>query len=1057
MKCIYKIGNEELNNDMLNELLNDVKVENVFSASAQFSAASDEMMDALSKIKSDAGYHTITKKDGGVEVTIDEANGISFNDFIDKAVNKNGEKWIKDFNEEEYKTALKAKVKANEAGLVFKGKTYTKNELSINDSVVDEYVETKVKQNQKTGEIGMSVHRAMTKIMNHKNEENNSLMFIKLDGDKFTDSKGNTLADDSATITFIDKLMEDANFKKMDLNAFVKFYNSAIEYKYKDIKNRSIATNYLTSSKDPISGKNIYALVDLVTIDNDGRVDLIFYNASNSDYTDWTEEKRERLVYKMMMARHLLISQGVSPKKIHVQVKPISINYDDDMNIINVFADKGDVNLNTLPASGKNTRFDNQTQGSYASNINEVIPLAPSCFSDSIKIEGIEDISKQMSHLFSSYKFRGRESESEYQDFISSKIKSSDNLEKGAWMYWNMFEKGYVYIADDGKSKEDSPNVRSAVVAYVTRRRDDSNNVLENIGEAINEILSGRKDLETALSSIFRTHNDKGKMYLSYILSKYSSDNNNNSTKWTALEIPELNAMGIIPIQNTITKQIDFISLTDYDPNASMKMKTDNRTIVGDFANLKNINSEYLLSGKLGNIELIKLMLVINKYYSVFATGGFQIGEIQVINPNLGTGMIASRKQLVSSFNTLLNLAKANTGVDIENNFKSGNIKFTNDINVFQSMFLNLCSKHDAVRSSVSVFGTQVKEINNMSEQSALALLYQIEDALTRSYPEYFTRDKMRVSVTKNNDVINLFKQITEAINMYEGGYMAQNENLTKFDIYFRNPDNIPSAIARMITEKVKGAFGQISAKMTAFSATIHNTIFDELYIYKGYGFANKMIGNQAVLFENLFEKEPGDENKIHHMMKVRNPFKDNSLSDSEKVFLKKFLFEVNTIRTRNDNSKKDKIKTWDDPAMESMINNDDMFLCIPLLQASSASKYTQGYYKDRIANSVKNMLSPGKVIGEMNERLHENMENYITPDERTNMNSSLNEYKMYNRFKVGETQEGREGILSSKEQSYWETNLENVLLEYKYAALREDELKRPLLYAKALTYQTLL
>ena len=106
MKCIYKKGNEELNNDMLNELLNGVKVENIFSASAQFSAASDEMMDALSKIKSDAGYHTITKKDGGVEVTIDEANGISFNDFIDKAVNKNGEKWIKDFNEEEYKTAL---------------------------------------------------------------------------------------------------------------------------------------------------------------------------------------------------------------------------------------------------------------------------------------------------------------------------------------------------------------------------------------------------------------------------------------------------------------------------------------------------------------------------------------------------------------------------------------------------------------------------------------------------------------------------------------------------------------------------------------------------------------------------------------------------------------------------------------------------------------------------------------------------------------------------------------------------------------------------------------
>lgn len=515
--------------------------------------------------------------------------------------------------------------------------------------------------------------------------------------------------------------------------------------------------------------------------------------------------------------------------------------------------------------------------------------------------------------------------------------------------------------------------------------------------------------------------------------------------------------MGIIPIQNTITKQIDFISLTDYDPNASMKMRYDNRTIVGDFSNLKNINSEYLLSGKLGNIELIKLMLVINKYYDVFATGGFQIGEIQVINPNLGTGMIASRKQLVSSFNTLLNLAKSNTGLDMENNFKDGKILFTNDISVFQSMFMNLCSKHDAIRASVSAFGTQVKEIDNMSEQSALSLLYQIEEALTKSYPEYFTKDKMRVSVSKNNDIINLFKQITEAINMYEGGYMAQNENLTKFDIYFRNPDNVPSAIARMITEKVKGAFGQISAKMTAFSATVHNTIFNEYYTYKGYGLSNKLIGNQAILYQNLFEKDSDNENKINHMMKVRNPFTDNNLTDSEVIFLKKFLFEINSIRSRNDNSKKDKLESWEDPGMETMIKNDDMFLCIPLLQASSASKYTQGYYKDRISTNIKKMLSPGELVKDVHERMKENLENYVTPDERTNMNSSMNEYKMYNRFKIGETQEGREGILSSKEQSYWETNLENVLLEYKYAALREDELKRPLLYAKALTYQTLL
>lgn len=532
-KCSYIKNGKKINDTEINELMEGVVNDDVIKTkNAQYSAASVSSLSKLDEFKSDASYHSVSKSDGGVEIKVDSENGISFNDFIDNAISKDGKKWIKNFDEEEYKNSLRNKVKTNPAGLVYKGKTYTKSDLELNDTIVNEYVNMKVEQNRKTGEVGMSVHRAMTKFMNYKNEDNNKyLSFIKLDGDKITDSKGNILPDDNVTIEFINELKNDENFKNMDLNAFVKFYNSALSYKYKDLKKSEKITNYLTSSNDPIIGKDIYALIDLITVDSDGKINLIFYNVSNSDHVDWTDEKRERLIYKMMMARHMLINKGIDPKLIHVRIKPIAINYDDDMNIVDVSANKGDISLTSLPSSGKNTKFDNQVQGSYAANINEVIPLAPSCFASSVKIEGVEEIAKQMSHLFSSYNFRGRESDSEYQDFISSKVKASDDMTKGAWMYWNIFDKKYVYIEDDGKNKEDSPNVRSEIVSYVTRRRDESNNVLENIGEIINDILSGKKDMETSLSSIFRTQNDKGKMYLSYILSKYVSDNEANSTK----------------------------------------------------------------------------------------------------------------------------------------------------------------------------------------------------------------------------------------------------------------------------------------------------------------------------------------------------------------------------------------------------------------------------------------------------------------------------------------------------------------------------------------------
>ena len=59
-----------------------------------------------------------------------------------------------------------------------------------------------------------------------------------------------------------------------------------------------------------------------------------------------------------------------------------------------------------------------------------------------------------------------------------------------------------------------------------------------------------------------------------------------------------------------------------------------------------------------------------------------------------------------------------------------------------------------------------------------------------------------------------------------------------------------------------------------------------------------------------------------------------------------------------------------------------------------------------------------------------------------------------YNRFRASENMKGRQRLLTRYGKNYFETNLQNLVIDYSYKSLQEEEMNRMLTRAKGILLQ---
>ena len=112
--------------------------------------------------------------------------------------------------------------------------------------------------------------------------------------------------------------------------------------------------------------------------------------------------------------------------------------------------------------------------------------------------------------------------------------------------------------------------------------------------------------------------------------------------------------MGIIALQNNVTKQVDLISLSFYggDINGSINLGLGTSMLGAHKKDYNTPGDRNLLKATSGNIDLMKVMLALNEMPNWF-NGIFKVGNIKVLNIKRKSATKASTHEITSTFNML--------------------------------------------------------------------------------------------------------------------------------------------------------------------------------------------------------------------------------------------------------------------------------------------------------------------------------------------------------------------------------------------------------------------
>ena len=80
--------------------------------------------------------------------------------------------------------------------------------------------------------------------------------------------------------------------------------------------------------------------------------------------------------------------------------------------------------------------------------------------------------------------------------------------------------------------------------------------------------------------------------------------------------------------------------------------------------------------------------------------------------------------------------------------------------------------------------------------------------------------------------------------------------------------------------------------------------------------------------------------------------------------------------------------------------------------------------------------------------------EDILTDQEESQINQDIEDMQAYNRFRASETTKGRQRLLTRYGKDYFETNLQNLVIDYSYKSLQEEEMNKMLTRAKGILLQ---
>lgn len=827
------------------------------------------------------------------------------------------------------------------------------------------------------------------------------------------------------------------------------------------LKNLNLSAK-LIGRDDTITGH-----IDYIVVKPNGSVEVFNIKSSHESPAFWDQAKKEKYRNEFALLSRILQYNGINTNDIRFNIIPVTFKYDDQFQNIN------SITVNRAECYSHNKgAFVMQESMKLAQRF-----IASNAETITINDSSIDTVNKQLSAVFPKKDIKA--------DGITSTIE--EYIDKN-WSYWIQGEQ-----PDTGWNLSINGTVYHVKSSEVRSRNKEAVEIVRQNQDKLLGVDSGKLSARGIVNQIgeFRRFgfpkfgNDYlDKLFLPYFEKSVVKVNGKDKYNylWQVVKNDTLENCNIIMFKNSLTGQVNVVTLSGL--NLDQMHSFDGRTnILGFHLNdLQGMDNQgrQLMKATYGNIETMRTMFLINEIIPQLGDD-VKLGDLTIIG-GLG-GTIQSQQYpiqlVVSNFvkaQEVLN--KKDPNLNISNNFSMiehispvsllinefwdilhespnlGNTDFESlkelisgsDVDGLQHLINGTAVDSLASAESTDV---QIQRLEELIKKLNTILSQQQVSLSPDTIINYATGQGKLADPERNELVTSCCKLLLNAsitLDRLSGIIRISEKDLSETERLFARPQNISNSQVRIISKLLQDAIHSISNKLEP-QVSDFNLACLEYYEAKGYSKArNAIIGDQSRVFKHLYQR-------IDDELFFKNPYDPASdLDADDRKFLKKALFEINKIRFKDNNFA---YKSENDPALKSFIKSTPGYLWVPLEKASSSTKWSNpGKYFDDFKRRVQGYCkNPTLFFKEMYEDI-------LSEEDEEKINSDIENMQAYNRFRIaeptisGQPRKGRQRLFETYGKDYFETNLQNLVIDYSYKNLQEEEMNKMLTRAKGILLQ---
>ena len=799
--------------------------------------------------------------------------------------------------------------------------------------------------------------------------------------------------------------------------------------------------------------EKILGHIDYLVIRDNGDIEIFNVKTSTEPYSQWATAKKEKYKYQLALLKQMLAFHGIDSSHIRLNIVPVQIKYNDKYDTVT------DINVqNAVSFDTKNMRYVFQKYDNVAAQF-----IDSSVDFSQVNGESLLEASKHLQHIFPGKDVRAEGIAETAKEWIQRN-----------WKYCK------PEVLPTGGYRLVLPDTGETIEVKDPRKGDKNEELVNLIQDRLNDStqpFAGEKsayflrtDIENSFRAGFFSSNMKGGSfaYVKEQLTRYFEEKTvdpstgNFIYKWELIKSPVLDAANIIALRNTETGQLDVFTISGVNPDTKYSFKGRKNLLGYYLPDLNNHNFE--MPCNYGNIEAVRTLAILNEILPTIG-GNVKLGQLKVI----GLSGFQSKKgtyyefdSLLKQWNTILKVVNENSEANIKNNFREANIECIAPEEVLRQTWVDIVTTNsnidlteikgleDIIDQKTLIDGSTVDGLMNMQTiEGKIEKLQELIQRLSELAEERginIANAQQLIQISKSNDaaaapIAKLYIVASQALSHYYGDISLNNEDFSTLEEYGMKTTSISNSNVRRVGFLVQKSIDNIrDGILTNYTENVW-PIFQKFYEEAGYGATrNALIGDQVNVFKNLYELDENGEN----ILMFKNPYDPASdLKSYERTFLKHILYEMYKVKQKMSNAPI-VITGIEDAELKN--NMPSTYLYVPLQEASAASKR---------ANLASNLEQFGRKLHRMitrpGEVFEEALGNLDAQDVQAR-NDAIDRMRVYNPYTRSYLSvRERDLYIASKGSKFFETNVENIFIDFLSKQVQCDEFNKLLVRIKGI------